>query len=111
MSREQWGNGYIRGLKAGLILRTNFFDYCVAMHQGEDSPLGDFVFDMIHDEDFPKSINGRLRYDTKLRKRVPYREDQYCMCIMDHLISSGACFGAKQAFAELWKEWKRIGDN
>lgn len=111
MSKEQWGNGYISGIKAGLKLRFSFYDYCIAMHDSENSPLGDFVYDMKHDDTFPKSVRGQSYYDTKQRKRVPYQAYQYRQCIMDYLESRGACIEARKAIVELWKEWKRIGDN
>lgn len=86
----------------------NFYDYCIMTHDGEDSVYGDFVYDMQRDKDFPKSIEGRIQYVSG-KGLIPYREDQYCKCIMDHLNSFNvrACKEAKVVFAELWNEWKR----
>ena len=108
MSREQWGNGYYAGIKKGLKAKVSFYDYCIIMHDGEDTIYGDFVYDMKHDDHFPKSVDGRLQYVPYVGHLVPYREDQYCKCIMDYLTSYTvhACRDAIVAFAKLWKEWK-----
>ena len=88
MSREQWGHGYSKGLKDGIKARTSFKYFCIAMYAGEDSPKGDFAYDLQRDPEFPSSGNAT-------------KKDMKC-----HLIRMGACGAAMDIFKELFKEWK-----
>ncbi len=90
MSREQWGHGYGIGFKDGMKARTSFKYFCIAMYSGEDSPKGDFAYDLQRDPDWPKG------------KNVTKKE------MKNHLICMGACKGAMDTFKELFKEWKNI---
>lgn len=101
MGREICGN------HACLKAKASFYDYCIAMHDGEDSPLGDFVSDMKFDDNFPKTVEGRTHYDVSQNQMVPYRKNQYRACIIHHLRNMCACNEAKEAFSELWKEWQQ----
>lgn len=105
MSRKQWGHGYKTGLYDGISANLNFYDFCVLMHDGEDSPVGDFVFDMQRDKSFPKEIP---KYNN-WRTGRPYTSIR--TAIKDHLHSGGihACVEADAAFDLLWKEWKSLG--
>ena len=89
MSREQWGNGYYKGLADGLKAKINFYDFCVLAYGDEDSPLGDFVADMQRDTDFSWKESSRKT-------------------ILKHLHYKCACFKAIRAFNQLWKEWKEV---
>lgn len=56
-------------------------------YEKEDSPIGDFVRDMIYDSDFPVQAD----YDV----------------ILNYLERVRACDGAKEAFEKLWKRYKK----
>ena len=108
MSREQWGHGYNEGFKAGMKAKASFYDYCIAVHGGEDSYLGDFVHDMQRDDTFPKTIIDTVssRYNRKTNVFEPYKS--YRNGVWRHLNSPSvnACLEAKRAFLELYDEWK-----
>ena len=108
MSREQWGHGYYEGLKAGIKAKVSFYDYCIAMHDGEDSPLGDFTYDMQRDREFPKTISETVssNYNPETKRFEPCRT--YLYGVWRHLNGhTNACREAKMAFLELYREWKR----
>jgi len=110
VSKQQWGHGYYCGFQKGIQARVSFYEYCVFVHGGENSILGDFVCDMMRDKQFPKNIEGRMQVAHNPPSLIPYRENQYCKCIMDHLTFMRACPEAKQAFAKLWAEWRNEVD-
>jgi hypothetical protein len=72
------------------------------MHDGEDSIVGDFVFDMQRDSTFPRKIPAYNDWRTG----KPYKSLKNV--IKDHLHSGtiNACAEADLAFNELWSEWK-----
>lgn len=89
MSREQWGHGYHKGFKDGLVGNVSFVDYCKIMYETDDSPQGDITRDILSDKTFPTNATKWLTCAYYLRGR-------------------GACKEAVLAACELWFEWKRF---
>ena len=84
--------------------KVSFYDYCIATHEGEDSPLGDFVSDMKRDSEFPKTVTGCVHHVLGVGI-VPYKENEYKQCVLHHMSLKNACKEAKSAFRKLWKEY------
>lgn len=100
MSREQWGHGYRTGYLEGIKSSASFYDYAIAMHDGEDTAEGDFVHDMKQDPRFPKPT---LEPEPCGELWVPSKMD-----IVNHLRHDfHACTEAFLAFENIWKEWEQ----
>ena len=103
MSRQQWGHGYAAGVKAGIKAKTSFYDYVRTLYDGEDSPCGDFAFDIQRDEEFPRKPGKYIDDST-------HRPVTYYGTILGHLrgFYDRDTSRAIEVFNELWHEWMEV---
>ena len=107
MSRQQWGHGYASGVKAGIKARTSFYDYVRILYDGEDSPEGDFAFDIQRDSDFPKKAWQEIDPNT-------HRQFSYYGTVLAYI--DGYKYGcdvsrAIEVFNDLFHEWLLVTGN
>ena len=93
MSREQWGNGYFKGLQDGMKSLVSLYDYITLKYKDENSPFGDLARDMISDFEVSKRCYGTAT-ENETKSACVYH--------------ARFCGNTKYTLYELEKEWKRL---